>query len=462
MTLPAPAPCPAYRHHPVAVAFALLLSACATASPAFAQDSGWQLVWSDEFDGTDIDMTKWTHEVNAWGGGNNELQFYTARRENSFVEDGVLVIRAIRERYTAVDPRDGQVKTRDYTSARLNTRFKGDWLYGRFEVRAQVPGRQGLWPAIWMLPSDFAYGGWAASGEIDIMEHRGDQPTTLHTTIHYGGEWPRNTYHGATTNVPDLSAGFHTYALEWYENEMIWFFDGQEVWRTSAWWSENAPYPAPFDQRFHLLLNVAVGGSFLPDPPPDADYFPREMRVDYVRVYQRESDEQAPWAGEPATLPGRVQAELYDLGGSLVAYSDREPQNLGGAFRLEEGVDIEFSQDGDGYSIGWFAEGEWVEYTVSAASTGVYSVAMRYATAAEDARGRIEFRRNGEVATAFDFDLANTGGWYAWRTVALGNVPLEEGEYIVRVLAPHTPYNFNHLDFAASPGRECMWMVIGD
>ena len=120
--------------------------------------SGWELVWQEEFNGNSIDPTKWEHEVNANGGGNNELQYYTARSENSYISDSVLVIKAIKETYTSTEG------TREYTSARLRTQNKGDWLYGRFDIRAKLPQGQGLWPAIWMLPTDWEYGGWAASG----------------------------------------------------------------------------------------------------------------------------------------------------------------------------------------------------------------------------------------------------------------------------------------------------------
>ncbi|MCB2154249.1 family 16 glycosylhydrolase [bacterium] len=444
---------------------------CLAASVAiFAAMSGsiaaqnWELVWSDEFDGPSIDSSKWSHEVNAQGGGNNELQFYTSRSENSFVQDGKLVIRAIKEQYTAVDPSDGQTKTRSYTSARLNTNNKGDWLYGRYEVRAKLPGRQGLWPAIWMLPTDWVYGGWAASGEIDIMEHRGDRPTILYTTIHYGGGWPNNVHHGAETTVPDLSEDFHVYAFEWYENEMIWFFDGTEVWRTDSWYSDNGDYPAPFDQRFHMMLNVAVGGSFLPDPPADADYFPREMQVDYVRVYQRNNDDQQPWSGTPVALPARIEAEHYDTGGSMVAYSDNDASNNGGAFRLDEGVDIENSQDEDGtYSIGWFSPGEWVEYTVNVPRTGEYGIAIRNSTQNTDAAVRVDFRQAGATVTSAETALSSTGGWYNWTTTDVGSVNLTAGDYIIRVNSTSADFNFNYLEIDllhAATGD--MWIILGE
>jgi len=254
------------------------------AAPHLSAAETWELVWSDEFDEPSINTSNWNHEVNAWGGGNNELQYYTARPENSFIRDGKLVIRAVRENFT------GPEGNRQYTSARLNTANKADFTYGRIEARIKVPSGQGLWPAFWMLPTDWEYGGWAASGEIDIMEYRGDLPNTLFGTIHYGGPWPNNTHTGTTIQTDtDLSQDFHTYAVEWEEGVIRWYFDGELYQTQTEWHSTAAPFPAPFDRRFHILLNVAVGGNFLPNPPPDADYFPQEMEVDWVRVYQRSS-----------------------------------------------------------------------------------------------------------------------------------------------------------------------------
>jgi len=252
------------------------------AMPLLACAQSWELVWSDEFDGPGIDPSNWTHEVNGAGGGNNELQYYTARAVNSFIRDGKLVIRANKETITGPDG------TRHYTSARLNTANKRGFTYGRFEARIKLPSGQGLWPAFWMLPTDWEYGGWAASGEIDIMEYRGDQPKTLYGTIHYGGPYPQNTHTGTTIQTPtDLSEDFHVYAVEWEEGVIRWYFDGELYQTQTSWHSTAAPFPAPFDRRFHLLLNVAVGGNFLPNPPDNADYFPQEMEVDWVRVYQR-------------------------------------------------------------------------------------------------------------------------------------------------------------------------------
>lgn len=260
----------------------LLGLSLAGAAPA-ASLPGWRLVWADEFEGTGLDRTKWEWEVNARGGGNNELQYYTDRPENTRVADGVLTLTARQEDFT------GPEGTRQYTSARIRTKGKGDWRYGRIEARARLPVGQGIWPAIWMLPTDEAYGGWAGSGEIDIMEYLGQKPREVFGTLHYGGPWPRNVYSGKTYTLPTgtFADDFHVFAIEWEPGEIRWYVDGVHYQTQTEWRTEGAPFPAPFDQRFHLILNVAVGGN-LPGSPDETTPFPQSMVVDYVRVYQRE------------------------------------------------------------------------------------------------------------------------------------------------------------------------------
>ena len=245
---------------------------------------GWELVWHDEFDGASIDLKKWEHEINAQGGGNNELQYYTNRSENSFIENGSLVIQALKEHYT------GPEGTREFTSARLRTLRKGDWKYGRFEIKAKLPFGQGLWPAIWMLPSENKYGGWAASGEIDIMELVGHEPNKVYGTLHYGGEWPDNVQSGKSYNLSQgtFADDFHLFTIEWDTTEFRWYVDGIFYQSQTQWYTQNADYPAPFDQYFHLLLNVAVGGNW-PGRPDNSTTFPQQMVVDYVRVYKKVS-----------------------------------------------------------------------------------------------------------------------------------------------------------------------------
>jgi beta-glucanase (GH16 family) len=245
-------------------------------------DSKWELIWHDEFEKQQIDTSKWAHEVNAWGGGNNELQYYTARNSNSYVEQGVLTIQALKENYT------GPEGIRKYTSARLRTYNKGDWRYVIIEVRARLPFGQGIWPAIWMLPSKQIYGEWAASGEIDIIELLGHEPNKIYGTLHYGDKWPNNVHSGGVYTIKNsiFSDNFHVFRLEWEPNKFKWYVDGLLFHTEEYWFTKKAEYPAPFDQPFHLILSVAVGGNW-PKAPDSTTIFPQKMYIDYVRVYKK-------------------------------------------------------------------------------------------------------------------------------------------------------------------------------
>lgn len=240
---------------------------------------GYTLIWNDEFSGTNIDLSKWSHEVNAWGGGNNELQYYTDRQENSFVKDGYLHIVAQQEEYT------GDEGTRYYTSARMRTMNKGDWINVRIDVSAKIPFGQGMWPAIWMLPTDWEYGGWPNSGEIDIMEHINSGPE-IHGSIHTEAYNHRiGTQKSGQTLVPDANENFHVYSIEWSEDKIDFLVDNVKYF-SFANDKKGDPKTWPFDKRFHLLLNVAVGGDW-PGNPTTATIFPKEMVIDYVRVYKK-------------------------------------------------------------------------------------------------------------------------------------------------------------------------------
>ena len=251
----------------------------------------WNVVWSDEFDsGSAPDPKKWTYDLGNGppaGWGNSELEYYTSRPTNVFLADGRLHIVARKETLNGFN----------YTSARLKTKGLHSWRYGRIEVRAKLPSGKGIWPAIWMLPEDSAYGGWAASGEIDIMENRGSKPREILGTLHHGGSYPANTYtQGPTFTFPpdDSTANFHTYAIEWTTNAILWAVDGQVFQTQTNWWSTTRvngqerrnPYPAPFNQPFHLLINLAVGGHFDGNPTAET-VFPATMEVDSVRVLER-------------------------------------------------------------------------------------------------------------------------------------------------------------------------------
>jgi beta-glucanase (GH16 family) len=245
----------------------------------FSQE--YQLVWSDEFDGAELDTDKWEFQIGNGppaGWGNNELEYY--RKENATVSDGFLTITAKKENY----------QNFQYTSSRIRTKNKGDWKYGKFEIRAKMPKGKGLWPAIWMLPTDNVYGGWAASGEIDIMEYLGHDTTTVYGTLHYGGAWPNNVHSGKSYTLKSggFNEDFHTFTLVWEEGRMDWYVDGQLYQTQTHWYTSGHSFPAPFDQRFHLILNLAVGGNW-PGNPDGSTKFPQEFVIDYVRVYQRVS-----------------------------------------------------------------------------------------------------------------------------------------------------------------------------
>ena len=243
------------------------------------EKEGWKLVWQDEFEGAILDSTKWNYEVNGDGGGNNELQYYVKNPGNSYMKDGKFVIKAMKQDY----------KGKPFTSGRVNTRYKAGWKYGRFDIRAKTPIQQGVWPAIWMLPTDYVYGGWPQSGEIDIMETIGHKPTTLYGTLHYGQPWPNNKNIGGNTQLPKgtFEDAYHVFSCEWEENVVRFYLDDSlYATRTPA---DLAPQPWPFDQTFHMILNLAIGGNW-PGPPDETTVFPKYMFVDYVRVYERKTD----------------------------------------------------------------------------------------------------------------------------------------------------------------------------
>lgn len=243
------------------------------------------LVWSDEFDGP-LDPETWffatgdgTEKGLPGGWGNNELQYYLP--DNAQVENGVLKIIA----------RIESVGGLNYTSARINTEDRFAFRYGRIEASIKMPQGQGLWPAFWMLSQDSPYGTWAATGEIDIVEAvnlGGTGGNEILGTIHYGDEFPGNLFTSEYyTPSEDITDGFHTYAIEWDATEIRWYFDNVLYAVQNSWFSTAAPYPAPFDQPFHILLNVAVGGN-LPGNGIDNAALPATMEVDWVRVYSGE------------------------------------------------------------------------------------------------------------------------------------------------------------------------------
>lgn len=237
----------------------------------------YELVWSDEFDYEGApDPDKWGYDIGGSGWGNNELQYYT-EGDNVTVTDGMLVIEARRE----------DVGGRAYTSTRLVTRNKGDWTYCKVEAYAMLPSGLGTWPAIWMLPTDWEYGDWPASGEIDIMEHVGyDQDVivqTVHTQKNHAGQG-----RGHSVRTEGVSDDFHLYTVEWLPDKLIFSVDGVEQFTYDPHQITSQPTYEhwPFDKRMHLLINLAFGGDWGGAMGVDDSYFPVQYYVDYVRVYQ--------------------------------------------------------------------------------------------------------------------------------------------------------------------------------
>ncbi|MEP6741377.1 MAG: glycoside hydrolase family 16 protein [bacterium] len=245
----------------------------------------WSLVWSDEFNrpsGSAVDSNKWSFDIGGNGWGNNEFETYTSRTENAHLEDGKLVIKALKETLTGPDG-----TSRNFTSARLLTKNKFSRAFGRFEARIKIPFGQGIWPAFWMLGNNIDTARWPNCGEIDIMENIGKEPSIVHGTFHGPG------YSGASgvsaayalPSGQKFSDDFHTFAVEWEPNVMRFYVDGL-LYKTRTPADLPAGTSWVFDHPFFIILNVAVGGGW-PGNPDATTVFPQQMLVDYVRVYQR-------------------------------------------------------------------------------------------------------------------------------------------------------------------------------
>lgn len=264
--------------------------------------SCYHLVWTEEFNYSGPpDPVSWGYDLGGGGWGNNEVQQYTNSLNNAFVQDGKLTIRAVKTGST-------------WTSARLVTRHKRDFLYGRVEVRARLPVGRGTWPAIWMLPTDWEYGGWPDSGEIDIMEHVGYDPGVVHGTVHTKAyNHMIGTQVGNSMQVPDFNTAFHTYAIEWtpdiidfyIDDENYFSFVNDQTGNFATW---------PFDKRFHLILNIAIGGDWGGAQGIDPGLTEATMEIDYIRVYS---------ATEPPAISG---PPLVSAGSTVVFEVPSNPE----------------------------------------------------------------------------------------------------------------------------------------
>ena len=262
-------------------------TACACqANPGTGGESGWKLVWTDEFDGSDgtsFDAAKWSAVIGGDGWGNQEREYYTDRLTNVQQRTGNLVISAIKEPASAYSCWYGPCQ---YTSARLQTKAHFDQLYGRFEARIKIPSGQGLWSAFWMLGSDIDSASWPNCGEIDIMENIGKEPSIVHATLHGPGYSGTNGLTAADAlGGATFADDFHVFTVEW-EKDVIRSYVDHTLYETRTPADVPAGNHWVFDHPFFLLLNVAVGGNF-PGDPDQTTIFPQTMLVDYVRVYRK-------------------------------------------------------------------------------------------------------------------------------------------------------------------------------
>ena len=246
---------------------------------------GYELLWSDEFDGDKLNEDIWSYDPHEPGWTNNELQEYTTSTDNVFVKDGVLTLKALKTDKNGKDY---------YTSGKVKSQGKKDFTYGKVTVSAKVPQGQGLWPAIWMMPTDEQhYGQWPKCGEIDIMEVLGNDTKTAYGTVHYG-EPHAQQQKDYKLVVGSFAEKFHEYSVEWEPGEMRWYIDGNEYLKVNDWFTavdgeDEKPYPAPFDQPFFVQLNLAVGGDWPGNPDSTTNFDKAQFEIDYVRVYQKPS-----------------------------------------------------------------------------------------------------------------------------------------------------------------------------
>ena len=308
-------------HSRLSLPFAIAaLAGCASATvgsrPAML---GWNLVWADEFSGTELDRNKWKPEESCWGGGNQEQQCYTDRPDNIRVADGVLHLKARKEQFTGLDRppeiavKPNSRKTQEFTSGKIRTLGLASWKYGKIEFRAKPPKGQGTWPAVWMMPAGDVYGGWPRSGEIDILEgvnlgancgicEGSNGENRMISALHFGDYAPANKFLDTRVALPSRalpSDDFHIWTLEWGEGLMRFYLDGRKYWEVkSSQWTTASPLAksnpvAPFDQPFYIMANLAIGGGLAEknnNKGVAANVTPAELQIDWIRIYQCGAD----------------------------------------------------------------------------------------------------------------------------------------------------------------------------
>jgi beta-glucanase (GH16 family) len=463
--------------------------------PLAAQSKKLQLIWSDEFDYSGLpDSTKWGYDIGGHGWGNDELEYYTYKRiENARVENGMLTIEARKEEY----------KGMNYTSARLVTRGKVNWLYGRIEVRAKLPKGRGTWPAIWMLSSDWTYGAWPESGEIDIMEHVGYDPDVIHFSTHCLDYFFKiGTQKTSLIRLPRTDSLFYTYAVEWYPDKIEGYI-GDSLYFTVS--NEHLGWEKwPFDKRFDLILNIAVGGGWGGVMGVDDGIWPQKMEVDYVRVFKyiSEKDVEAPStpsnlqaviAGNRVSLTwqpaydnyGVKEYEVfcnnksvgktlqhnfevknlkpstsYDFKVSALDWEKNSSPALEGKFATtaivknnvpgkieaesfvsEQGTMMEHTADTlGGYNLGWIEPGDWMEYDIDVKHSGQFIALYRAATERKDSKIELIDTKGKVISTT---PITNTRGWQSWQTFTSASFNLNAGKQKIKIRVTGDRINLN-------------------
>ena len=469
-----------------------------TGKNLFSQHSDFKLIWSDDFNKDGLpDSLHWNYDVGGHGWGNDELEYYTDHRlQNARVENGKLIIEARKEEY----------KGKHYTSARLVTNKKGDWLYGRFEIRAKLPRGRGTWPAGWMLSSDWTYGAWPESGEIDIMEHVGWDMGVNHVSCHsLDYYWKKNTQKTATINLKSIDSTFYTYAIDWRPDRIDAYVDDSLYFtcKKEAGWSK-----WPFDKPFYLLLNIAVGGAWGSVKGIDSTIYPQRLEIDFVKVYKyiEPKDTIVPSAPEnlKSVISDNKMLLLWDAGydnygvkeyrvfcnGKEVGKSIRQSieidklkpsklykvkvvsvdwegnesaplektfQTLHDAtivvpgrveaenYSNQNGVLIEPTIDTNGgVDVCWIEPADWIEYNINVIQSGDYTIDYRAATERIDGKIELYNSKNIKLSTV---SINNTHGWQNWNTYSTEPLHFDAGKQKIKLIITGDRSSLNWLEF---------------
>jgi beta-glucanase (GH16 family) len=376
----------------------------------------WSMIWNDEF--SSMNWGNWTAENWSPGTVNSELQYYNSTQAS--VSGGYLNITA---NYTG-----GQ-----FYSARLNSTT--GWTYGRMEASIKLPGGTGTWPAFWMYPDDETIYGWNSTtdywwpncGEIDIMEEVGYDPNTIHASVHSAAYyWYLGNQRTGSRTVSDATTAFNVYACDWSSSKIDFYADGVLYFTVN---NDNTGWASwPFDHSFHIILNMAVGGSWGAVNGVDYTGWPRTMYVDYVRVYEDIS----------GSTGGTTTTTYYSVPGTV------EAENYASMY----GIQTEACSDaGGGYDVGWIDAGDWMIYNVNVATAGTYTVSYRVASLSGG--GKIQLETAGGATVYGTVSVSSTGGWQTWTTVS-HTVTLPAGQQQIAIKAISAGFNLNSISFASS------------